>query len=143
MILTTASVNRLQKSTDDFFLPRLSFPTMAVCHGRPPKGAKRNMSGLKNQSRQPSLNKAADNSSDSDYSDSEAVDSAFHQQVMEIYGCLPEGFDGICSRMGCEEEEAAPFNFEPFSDRDRRLCLMYYIMWLCKINPFFANRLRS
>ncbi|KAJ6561653.1 hypothetical protein B0H19DRAFT_1068406 [Mycena capillaripes] len=49
---------------------------MAVRRGRPPKGAKRNISGLKNQSRQPSLNKTADNSSDSDYSDSEALDLA-------------------------------------------------------------------
>ncbi|KAJ6547303.1 hypothetical protein B0H19DRAFT_1379597 [Mycena capillaripes] len=76
MILRTVSVNRLQKSVDCFFLPRLLSPTMAVRRGRPPKGAKRNISGLKNQSRQPSLNKTADNSSDSDYSDSEALDLA-------------------------------------------------------------------
>ncbi|KAJ7914021.1 hypothetical protein B0H13DRAFT_1873365 [Mycena leptocephala] len=42
--------------------------------GRPSKRTKHNISGLKNQPRQPSSPEASDNSSDGDYSDSEALD---------------------------------------------------------------------
>ncbi|KAJ7934109.1 hypothetical protein B0H13DRAFT_1855586 [Mycena leptocephala] len=47
---------------------------MAGRRGRPAKRAKRNMSGLKNQSRQQFVPEASDSSSDGDYSDSEPLD---------------------------------------------------------------------